>query len=152
MKTRYGVFETNQQLADDMRSWKKLSILFKNSHQRTTTKLYRVTARLARHRQLSCRCLFNAFHSLLPALWESFWEDLEDTLPTAGFMRTRHMLITFVKMKTSLQVLLLRDRAWFNVALLPLQRPGVRMPAESEVLSTIRRLTITMCPVRAVTV
>jgi hypothetical protein len=23
MKTRYEVFETNQQLADDMRSWKK---------------------------------------------------------------------------------------------------------------------------------
>jgi hypothetical protein len=33
MKTRYEVFETNQQLADDMRSWKKSFQASSDSHQ-----------------------------------------------------------------------------------------------------------------------
>jgi hypothetical protein len=55
MKTRYEVFETNQQLADDMRSWKKS---FQASSLETPSavyKVYRTAVKIDEYRHLlSC--------------------------------------------------------------------------------------------------
>jgi hypothetical protein len=41
MKTRYEVFETNQQLADDMRSWKSFQASSLETPSAVYTKVYR---------------------------------------------------------------------------------------------------------------